>query len=179
MIDAPAGFVAWLGASLVVVADGRRGLAMGTAFVAFAVAVLAYGTLGWSAAVLLAAGGAIAAVRRNTVGPPGWSILPAGSTPRLVLCVAAGLVAFWLAAGVMTGPGAPLRFAVIVVTGLAAARVYGSTQPPILLTATALLALAIGLAAGASADQGAWPYVAASLFCAVVTWVPVKASGAS
>ena len=179
MVDAAAGFVAWLGVSLVVVADGRRGLALGTALAAGAAAILAVGAAGWAAAGVLAAGGAVSALRRNSSGPPGWDILPAGSTPRLVLCVATGLLVFWIAAGVMTGPGASVRFAVIVVVGLAAARVFANAAPPILLTAVSLLALAMGLAASTGDTQDLWPFVAAGLLVATIPWLPVRAVRAS
>ena len=124
MIDAAAAFIAWLGVSLLVASDGRRGLALGTALATLAIAVLALDHVSVVAAIAITVGGAVAAAKRFGAGQRGWGIMPAGSTPRLILCIAAGLLALWIAAGVTTGPGAPLRFTVMLVTGLAATRVF-------------------------------------------------------
>src|SRR4029077_7796656 len=113
LIQPAAGILVWLGASLVVVGDGRRGLAAGIALSLLGLAVLAFVTAGAVAAAAIAAGGAIAATRRSLIGPGGWEILAPGSTPRLVLCVATALVAFWIADAVTTGPVASLRFGLI------------------------------------------------------------------
>jgi len=70
-----AGFVAWLGATVVVLADGRRGLAVGLAMVAVAAAgvTLAAGDL--IGAVILLAGGLVAAALRFITGPEGWGLM--------------------------------------------------------------------------------------------------------
>ena len=180
MAGTAAAVVAWIGASLFVVSDGRRGLALGTALVALALAVLALDYVGWMAALALALGGAVATARRYASGGPGWAIMPPGSTPRFVLCIAAGILALWFAGAVTTGAGAPLRFAILLVTGLAGARVYGSADPPVLLTAIALLALALGLGASLGDSAAApWPYLAAGLIAAVIGWLPPKAPRAA
>lgn len=173
MIDGAAASVAWVGAALVVVSDGRRGIAAGTLLATAGLGVLALAGTGPLAAGALAAGGVIAAARRLASGEPGWVILPHGSTPRLVLCIAVGLAAFWFAAGAATGPGASVRFAVAVVIALAAARVLVSTDASVLLSAAAVLALGVGLIpAVAAADPG--PAVAGSLVAAVVPWLPPR-----
>jgi hypothetical protein len=175
LIDAAAALAAWLGASLVVLSDARRGLALGVAVAAAGLAVLAFDSVGSLAAGALAAGGLIAAVRAFTSGPVGWGIMPPGSTPRLVLCVATAVFVFWIAAGVISGPGAPLRFATIAVIGLATGRVLIGVEPAVLLGSTALLALGVGLAAAAGAGSSEpWPYVAAGAVAAAVVWVPVR-----
>ena len=106
--------------------------------------------------------------------------MPPGSTPRFVLCIAAGILALWVAGAVTTGAGGPLRFAIVLVAGLAGARVYGSAEAPVLLTAIALLALAMGLGATLGDSPAApWPYVAAGLIAAVIEWLPLKAPRAA
>jgi hypothetical protein len=175
VVEAAAAFVAWLGAALVVLADGRRGLAFGTALATLGISVIAFDGAGLVAAAALAAGGGIGAAGRLRAGPAGWNIMPPESTPRLVLCIASGLLALWLAAAVTTGDGAPLRFTVMLVSGLAAARVLGGGEPSILLTASGLLALAMGLAAGV--EEGTpvlTSFLAAGFLAAAIGWLPVR-----
>ena len=175
MISPAAALVAWLGATFIVVADGRRGLAAGIALSALGLAVLAFLTAGLVPATALAAGGAIAAARRYTSGPEGWSILPHGSTPRLVLCIAAALLAFWLSAGITSGPFASLRFAAILGAALAAARVLSSADESALLSALVLLSLSgASVTAVAIPEPSVWPYLAAGVLAAGAGWLPLK-----
>lgn len=180
MVEAAAAFVAWLGVSMIVLADGRRGLGLGVALAGLGLAAIVFQGHGLVAAAALAVGAAIAAARRLVSGSTGWQIMPPGSTPRLVLCIGAGLLALWIGFGITTGTGAALRFAVMSVVGLAGARVLASDDPAVLLTAVALLALAIAAAAGLShSAPGMWPYVAAGLIAAAVGWLPVRTPDAA
>lgn len=174
MIEAGGAFVAWLGASLVVLADGRRGLALGAALATAGLAAVVLQGGGPAGAAALAGGGALAAFRRAGSGPGGWRIMPPGSTPRFVLCVATGLVTLWVAFAVTAGGGAALRFAAVAVVALSAARVLTSREPAVLLTTVALLALAVAAAAGlGDTGPGPWPYLAAAAIAAAVGWLPV------
>ncbi|TMF19680.1 MAG: hypothetical protein E6I35_03105 [Chloroflexi bacterium] len=92
MFEAGAALVAWLGMSLIVLADGRRSLALGAALATTGVALVVFQGAGLIDAGALALGGAVMVVRRLTDGPVGWQLMPPGSTPRLVLCIAAGLL---------------------------------------------------------------------------------------
>lgn len=148
MIEIAAAVLVWLGASSIVLADGRRGLALGLGLATAGLAGLAWQAGEGVAVLALAAGGAAAAYRRLGAGPDAWRMMPPGSTPRLVLCIAAGIVALWFAATVTTGSGAALRFGVLAVVVLMAVRVVTSRHPAIVLTAVACLALAIAPAAG-------------------------------
>jgi voltage-gated potassium channel Kch len=173
-VSAAAAFAAWLGASLIVLSEGRRGLAAGLALVTagFAVIVLVGGGVG--AAVALLAGGGIAVVQRLRTGPDEWGVMPPGSTARLVLAAAVGLAALWISTSVMTGPGAPLRFAALSVLCLTVARVLTPSEPPAVLTALAALALSVAVAAGAAATSpGPALYVLAALIAAGVSWMRV------
>ncbi|HKC19656.1 MAG TPA: hypothetical protein VKE27_08480 [Candidatus Dormibacteraeota bacterium] len=180
MISPAAGIVVWLGASLVVVSDGRRALAAGIALMTIGLAAFAFLTAGPLAAAPVAVGGAIAAARRYFSGAAGWAILPPGSTPRLVLCIATALIAFWVAAGVTSGALTSLRFAVTVATVLPAARALSTTREAVLLTAVAVLALSIG-SAGAigSSSPSLWPYLAGGLVAAAVGWLPLRTASAA
>jgi hypothetical protein len=170
---AGAAFVAWLGAAIVVLADGRRGLALGLALVTISLAILTWPSGMAVGSVAIGVGGMIAAVQCWRSGPAEWGIMPAGSTPRLILCIASGLLGFWLAASVTIGPDASRRFAVLVVTGLMGARVLMSRDVPVVLAGITALALALATAAGlATGSPGPIPAIVAGLIAAGVMFVP-------
>lgn len=173
LLEAIAAFVAWLGVSLIVVADGKVGLAAGLAISTAALAVFAWTSGGPAAAAAIVAGGAAAAGLRLRAGPAGWNVMPAGSTPRLVLCIASGLIALWIAASVMTGDGAPFRFAVLCTIALGAARVLVTDDSAAATTSVAvlMLAIAVGAAAG-EVNPSPWSYAAATVVAAGASWFP-------
>ncbi|MEO8745768.1 MAG: hypothetical protein ABI334_09190 [Candidatus Dormiibacterota bacterium] len=176
MIEVAAAFITWVGAALVVLADGRRGLAAGLGLLAAALALLVMAGGDAVAAVAIGAGGAIATFQRWRTGLAGWGIMPPGSTPRLILCVASGLLALWLAASVTTGPGAPLRFAVFVAVGLMGARALAAQDSAVALTSAAGLALAVAVAAGlAAAAPGELPYIVGGAAAAGFLLIPRSA----
>jgi len=101
--------------------------------------------------------------------------MPAGSTPRLILCIASAFLAWWIAAAVTTGSGAALRFTVLTAIGLSGARILSTDDPPALMTSVAALALgaaAGGALAGGSPDLAL--YVAAAIVAAGAAWLPVR-----
>jgi hypothetical protein len=170
---AGAAFVAWLGADLVVLADGRRGLALGLAFLTLSFAILAWPAGMAVGSVAIGVGGLIAALQCWRSGPQEWGIMPAGSTPRLILCIGSGLLAFWLAASVTTGPDASLRFVVLVVPGLMGARILMSRDVPVVLAGITALALALAAASGlAAGSPGPIPAIVGGLIAAGVMFVP-------
>ncbi|HEY0829784.1 MAG TPA: hypothetical protein VGE99_01500 [Candidatus Dormibacteraeota bacterium] len=172
MVEAVAVFVAWLGTSIVVLADGRRGLALGAVLAATGIGVIAFDRAGALAAVAVGAGALIGAAGRLRSGNPGWHIMPAGSTPRLVLCLAAALIALWVGAAVTSGPGGALRFTAMLVIGLSGARMVGGEGAPVLLTASGLMAFGIALAStlgGGTLEP--WPFLAAGILAAGVGWI--------
>ncbi|MGH3420940.1 MAG: hypothetical protein ACRDOD_15310 [Streptosporangiaceae bacterium] len=180
VIAAIAGFAAWLGAAVIVLGDGRRALAVGVAVAAAGLAGVTWQEGGVVAAELVLASGVIAALQRSRAGPEGWLIMPPGSTPRLILCVAGGLVALWFAASVTTGPDGPSRFAVLGVLGLCGARVISSRAPSTMVSALATVALAIAVATQLHGGaQGVAPYVVAALIAAGVMFMPMPAASAS
>jgi len=166
-------FLAWLGAALVVLSDGRRGLALGTFVAAAGIGLVSFSTAGPPASAALLLGGLVAGARRLTTGPPGWAIMPSGSTPRLVLCVAGGLIALWVGIAVMTGDDGGLRFALIAVIGLAVARALASEDTPTVLTAVSVLALAVGAGVGLGTESSnIAPYAMAGALAATSSWIP-------
>jgi hypothetical protein len=180
VIEGIAAFLAWAGASLIVLADGRRGLALGTALAAAGLSVVVWQGAGPIAALSLAAGGAIAAWGRLRSGAGGWGLMPPGSTPRIILSVAGGLLTMWVALGITSGHSAALRFSAMAVVGLAGARVLTSEAAEVQLTAVALVALAVAAAAGLDASEPAvWPYLAAAVIAASVGWLRLSAPSAA
>jgi hypothetical protein len=166
-VTAAAAFTAWLGASVIVLSDARRGLALGLALVAigFAAIVWAGGEPIGAAAVL--AGGAVAVLQRLRSGTDVWGLMPPGSTPRLILALASGVLVLWITLSVTSGPGAPIRFASISVLGLMGARLLTAHEPPVVLTAVAAMALAVAAAAGlAPTPAGTAPYIVAAVIAA-------------
>jgi hypothetical protein len=176
-MTAVAAFVAWLGAAMIVLSDGRRGLALGLALTtaAFAVLVSAGGQPLAAGALLL--GGAFAVGRRLQVGREGWAIMPPRSTPRLILSITGGLLTLWISTSVMTGPGAPLRFAALSVLVMTGARILAEMEPAALLTALAALAMAVAVGAGI-ADTGPGPsvYIASAATVLALSLVRVQSS---
>jgi len=141
-------------------------------------ALLAVGlaVLAWPSTIFgafaIAAGGMIAAAECWRSGPATWGIMPAGSTARLILCIASGVLALWVASAVTTGTGAPLRFAVLVVLGLMAARILMSREAPVVLAGIASLALVLAAAPGlAPASPGPIPALVGGLIAAGVMFV--------
>jgi hypothetical protein len=178
-VTAVAAFAAWLGASVIVLSDGRRGLALGLAVTTVAFTVLAWMDREQLGAVALLLGGGVACIQRLRTGHDVWGVMPPGSTARLVLSIGGGLLALWIATSVMTGPGAPLRFAAISVLALMTARVLGPADRATLLTALAALAMSVALAAGiADTRPGPAPYIAAALLAAGISVVRVESNAA-
>jgi hypothetical protein len=174
VIEIAAALLAWLGAALVVLADARRGLALGLALVTVGFAVLAWGTGQPVGAVAIAAGGLTGAFRCWKASPTAWGLMPAGSTPRLVLGIAAGLLALWISASVTSRPGAPLLFAVLAVLGLMAARVLAGRDAVVDRAAIACFALALASspALASTIPTGPVPYVIGALIAAAVIVAP-------
>jgi hypothetical protein len=159
---------AWLGGALLVLSEGRRAIATGIVAIALGLAATAV-THDLGAAGLLAAGGLVAAGLRFSDGstPAGWSILPPGSSPRIILTVVAGIAALWVGVAYLTGfADRRLLVAALVVIILAGARLLESQSRPVLLGAASALALALGAAAllipGAPAASAALAAAAAS-----------------
>jgi hypothetical protein len=144
--------VAWLGATLALVADGRRGLALGlvvlTAGLAVASAAGGQPPLG---VALLALGGVVAAALRLRGGRPGWGLLPPGSTSRLVGAIV-GVIGAALVAGFGLGsPEGAARLGALVVAALAAGRILTVEDRWAALGGASALALGLGALGGMAA----------------------------
>jgi hypothetical protein len=164
-----AAFTAWLGGALVVLADGRRGLAAGLALLAVAAAGVTWAAGDEGGAVVLLAGGVVGSVLRFTIGAEGWGLMEPGSTPRLLFAVIVGLVALWLAVAVTSGDDAGFRFAVLAALLLLGGRFFQEASQTALLTAIAGVVLILG----ALAREGIAACVVAALITAGISAMPV------
>jgi hypothetical protein len=175
-----AAFAAWLGAAVIVLSDGRRGLALGLAVTTVAFAVLAWLGGEQLAAVALLLAGGVACFKRLRTGLDVWGVMPPGSTARLVLSIGGGLLSLWIATSVMTGPGAPLRFAALSVLALMTARVLGQAERAAVLTALVALVLSVAMSAAiADTSPGPAPYIAAALLAVGISFVRVAETNAA
>ena len=138
--------LAWLGAAVLVLSDARRGLAVGILLSAAGLALVRLVEGDAVDAGLLLGGGLLASVialRRNP--RRGWGLLPAGSTPRIVLSIVVGGAALWLGVGALASPGEPpARAAAVIVIALGAGRLLGVRDPRAALAAASLIALGAG-----------------------------------
>lgn len=177
LVTAVGAFAAWLGAAMIVLADGRRGLAVGIGFVAIGFTAIAWSNGLWLGGSFLLVGGAVAVFELLRFGRQDWGLMPPGSTPRLILAVAAGILSLWMAASVTTGPGASLRFASLAVLGLMAGRLLETKAAIAALTGAAGLAIAL---AGASQlgpnDPGFAPYLIGAVIAAGALLLPAARS---
>lgn len=168
--------ITWLGAAIIVVSDGRRGLALGLGAVACGLSGLALTEGQTIAAAVILGGGLAAAVLQLRRGRPGWVVMPPDSTPRLILAVAGGLLALWIGAAGGGLHAAP-RFATMAVLFLAGARMIQGRDRATALAATAAFALTIG-AAGESSGGGLLLPVAAALGAAASGLIPAPVTDA-
>lgn len=161
--------LAWVGGSVLVLADARRGLAVGLLLAALglALAVAVQGAV--AAGAVLAAGGLLAvaaSLRRNP--RRGWGILQGPSTPRVVLCVVMGGAGLWLGLGMVDRPGpAEARAAATVLIALGAGRLFAERQTRPALAAMSLAALGAGALAALSSDTPAGAVAGAAVALAL------------
>ncbi|HZU16998.1 MAG TPA: hypothetical protein VFD01_10445 [Candidatus Dormibacteraeota bacterium] len=141
--------LAWLGVSLLSLADARRGLALGlvTTALGLALAAAASGRQP-SAAAALAAGGAAGSLLRLRDGEPGWGLMRPGSTPRLVAALLVFLAAVLLVGSGLGVPTGVARLGAIAVALLALLRLLTVERRSPALGSGAALALGLGALGG-------------------------------
>ena len=168
-----AAFAAWLGGAIIVLADGRRGLALGLALMGAGLAGVALGAGQELTAAALLVGGAAAAGLRFRAGPEGWGLMQPGSTPRIILTIVIGLVALYFAVSLSSGDGAPLRFASLAAIALAGARLLEGLERTSALTAASALGLALGAASALEPSTSLAAAVVAAVVAAGAAALPV------
>jgi hypothetical protein len=171
-VSEAAAFAAWLGGAIVVLADGRRGLALGLALMAAGLGGVAFGAGEQLTGAVLLAGGVVAAALRLRTGPEGWGLMQPGSTPRIILTLVIGLVALYFAASLSSAEGAALRFAAMACIALACARLLQGAERGAALTAASGLVLALGAGSVLGSSGSAPAAVVAALIAAGTSALP-------
>jgi hypothetical protein len=143
-MEALAGLVAWLGAAIVVVSEGRRGFALGLALAGIGLAGVSLAAGHSPSAAALAAGGVLAAGLRLRDGDPGWGVMPPGSTPRVILSIVVLALAAFVSVSLVGGRMPWLELAALACAGLGGGRLFGAPRRAPALAAAALMALGIG-----------------------------------
>jgi hypothetical protein len=141
--------LAWLGASLLTVAEARWGVALGLSTAAAGLALAAGGAGEAPAGVAaLVAGGLVAAALRLRGGAPGWNVLPPGSTPRLVTAIVVLIGAVLVAGSGLGSAAAAARLSGLVVAVLAGLRLMTVDGRWSAVAAGSALALGLGALGG-------------------------------
>ena len=140
--------VAWLGASVTALSEARRGLALGLVLTGTGLAGVDLATHRPLAALLLAISAVLAALLRLRDGSVGWGVLPAGSTPGIILSVAVLVGSLVLGGTVLGGSGSSAVVAPLAVSVLAAVRLLSSRSRQAALATAAALALGLGALGG-------------------------------
>jgi hypothetical protein len=165
-LSVSATLAAWMGAAIVAVSDGRRGLALGLLLTGVGLAGVEQLAGGPPVAVaLLASGGLGAAAFRLRDGPPGWGILPPGSTPRIILSLVALAAGAFVGISLTGAVGSLGRVAPLAVCGLAVARLLSADRRVAAVAAASAMSLALGTMGGLAA-QAAGAAVAVALSAA-------------
>jgi hypothetical protein len=153
----------WLGASILVLSDARRGIGVGLLLAVLGLTLTVTIQAGPADGGLLAAGGLLAvgaSLRRNP--RRGWGLLQGPSTPRVILCVVIGGAGLWLGLGMIDSPGQPeARAAATVMIALGAGRLFAEREARSGLAAASLIALGAGALAAMSSATPAGALVGA------------------
>lgn len=134
--------LAWLGGAILLLSDARRGLALGLLVAGAGLGAGQWAVNQHEAAVASAVAGALAAALRLRDGEPGWRLVPAGSTPRVVLSLVTLVVLLLVFSSLRANT--PLLIASVAVAVLGIARLLTAETRAVALSGAA--ALALGLA---------------------------------
>lgn len=136
--------VAWLGAALTVLAEGRRGLGCGALLVGAGLCGIEVAAGHPVAGALLLIGGAGYGLLRQRDGAPGWVLFAPGSSPRLIGSVLLLAVSLFLISTLRIGT--PTLAGVLIVSALAVMRLTSTPDRAALASCAAIQALALGVA---------------------------------
>lgn len=162
--------LAVLGAGLMLVSEGARGLASGLLAVGLGLALALAGGQHLTSALLLGAAALGSAGLRLRVARSGWGLLPEGTSSRIVLWVVASAASLYLATSVLAGPAGELRAAALAVIVLTGARLLGTSSWVAALASVAGLALGIGTI-GVAESGAILPAATAAAVALIAGWV--------
>ena len=141
--------VAWFGAAMLLLADGRRGICVGLVVTALGEGAIAVSSGQPAVAILLVVGAGIGGVLRLRDGQLGWGLLAPGSTPRLVLSILT-LVGVLVIVESVQG-STPALFATLAVSVLGISRLTSTQRRSGALGGAALLILGVAQLGGVQA----------------------------
>lgn len=136
--------VAWFGATLTVLAEGRRGLGAGALLVGVGLCAIEVAAGHPVPGVLLLIGGAGYGVFRQRDGAPGWVLFSPGSSPRMIGAVLLFVVSLFLINTLQIGT--PTLAGVLTVSALAVMRLTSSPDRGAIASCAAIETLALGVA---------------------------------
>jgi hypothetical protein len=136
--------VAWLGASITVLAEGRRGLGCGALLVGAGLCAIEIAAGHTVPGLLLLIGGAGYGILRQRDGAPGWVLFAPGSSPRLIAAVLLFAVSLFLINTLDIGT--PALAGVLTVSAVAVMRLTSTPDRAALASCAAIEALALGVA---------------------------------
>ncbi|MBO0745799.1 MAG: hypothetical protein J2P43_12325 [Candidatus Dormibacteraeota bacterium] len=136
--------VAWLGASITVLAEGRRGLGCGTALVGAGLCAIEIAAGHPIPGTLLLIGGAGYGAFRQRDGARGWVLFAPGSSPRMIAAVLLFAVSLFLINALDIGT--PALAAILTVSALAVMRLTSTPDRAALASCAVIQALALGVA---------------------------------
>lgn len=136
--------LAWLGASITVLAEGRRGLGCGAALVGAGLCAVEIAAGDPVPGVLLLIGGAGYGAFRQRDGARGWVLFAPGSSPRMIAAVLLFAVSLFLINAIDIAT--PALAAILTVSALAVMRLTSTPDRAALASCAVIQALALGVA---------------------------------
>lgn len=162
LLAAAGAALAWFGVTLMTLSEARRGLALGLVLSGLGAGLAAQTLQGPVTSLALVAAGVLAGLLRLRDGAPGWGLLPAGSTPRIVVSLASLAASILVGATALSGAGAAARVAALAVGSIAGVRLLTASGRAPALAAASAMALAFGVLATPAAGLAA-AFAAAAL----------------
>ena len=167
----------WIGASMVALAGGLRTEALGMALAAAGAASTLAIHGARAPALVIAAGGLVAAVVIALGAGARWGLMPQGSAPVLTLCVVSGAMAAWLASGMLPGAlGTAEGADSLVLIGIGGARLLTAGTADVSRAAATLIALGVGVASGGLGVPLVAPAAGAAVLAAASGRLPLTSA---
>jgi hypothetical protein len=135
--------LAWFGATLTTLAEGRRGLALGLVLTGAGLGGIQLSSGRPLNALVLVAAALLSAALRLRDGASGWGLLPPGSTPSIVLGIAVLVACVLMAGALLQGAAGIASLAPLAVALVAAGRLLTVVRRQPSLAAASVLALAL------------------------------------
>jgi hypothetical protein len=157
--------LAWFGATLTTLAEGRRGLALGLALTGVGLGGVQLSGGRPLNALVLAGAALLSAALRLRDGTSGWGLLPPDSTPGIILGIAVLVACVLMAGALLQGAAGIASLAPLAVALVVAGRLLTVVRRQPALAAASALALALaGFGSPAGTVAGGLVAVALAAF---------------